>query len=71
MDSDSHCDWLGYAVRFVFGGLLGLVVGWYVCGHEHIDAPAAWYVLLGAVVACGAAAAYWGDAFWFRLRDWL
>lgn len=66
----SH-DGFRFGVRFFFGALLGLLVGFSLWARCMDAGPEGWWFLPGTAGILGLAAAYWGDDFWERLKDWL
>jgi hypothetical protein len=63
--------WVAFSVRFFFGAILGLLFGFRVAAWNFDGGAGAWAWVSGSAVLFGAAAGYWGDAFWHNLRDWL
>ncbi len=61
---------LRFGVRFFFGALLGLLLGFSLWARS-MDGLEGWFIMPSLAGVMGLAAACWGDDFWFRLKDWL
>jgi hypothetical protein len=64
-------DWFAFSVRFFFGALLGLFLGFILWVRAADGGADGWIVVGGSVVLLGVAAGYWGDSFWHALKYWL
>jgi hypothetical protein len=62
-----------FAIRFLFGAVLGMFLGFLVWFPEIVDLPALGVTLLfvAPAVICSLAAAYAGDRFWEEVLPWL
>jgi hypothetical protein len=66
-------EWIGFAVRFVCGAIIGVVVGfsWVFLLSPFESAAGDWVVFVAAVLICAFLAVRYGDAFWTRILEWL
>ena len=71
-------DWLAWVLQFIFGGVVGLVLGFYAIScRSHYYATGSSYLLesrdvmpflIGASLLGGALASYFGDRLWMEDR---
>ena len=62
-------DWLGFVVRFICGGMLGVIVGAYWWAHGDLNDHGTVYIVAGVLVV-GLLSAIFGDDFWENIRGW-
>jgi len=66
-------EWIGFAVRFVCGAIIGVFVGfsWVFLLSPFDSAAANWAIFGVAVLLCAFLAVKYGDTFWARILEWL
>jgi hypothetical protein len=73
LDQPESPDRFERIVRFVCGGLFGLVLGLglAVGVFEFEDAPEVMSTTIGCALLCAVLAMRFGDRFWYILSNWL
>jgi hypothetical protein len=74
--ADRHAaarTWIGFAVRFVCGAVIGVFVGfsWVFLLSPFESAAGNWAVFAAAVLICAILAARYGDTFWTSILRWV
>ena len=66
-------EWIGFAVRFVCGAVIGVFVGfsWVWLLSPFDGAAANWAIFSAAVLLCAFLAVRYGDTFWTGILRWL
>lgn len=68
-DAARPFDWLGFLVRFVLGGLLGVLLSFRVMIYLSLQSPRIMYIgIVTTILGCAFASGFGGDAFWRALR---
>jgi hypothetical protein len=68
-DAARPFDWLGFLVRFVLGGLLGVLLSFRVMIYLSMQSPTVMYIgIVTTILGCAFASGFGGDAFWRALR---
>ncbi len=75
-DKRPRLDRIEFWVRFICGGLLGVLVGGEFFVYSAVFRPPDWLVILtclGCVLGVAFASARWGDQFWYAIfrRRWM
>jgi hypothetical protein len=65
--------WIGFAVRFACGAVIGVLVGfsWVLWLSPFESAAGNWTVFGAAVLICAFLAVRYGDTFWTGILRWL
>ena len=67
MHGERPSDSFEFWARFVFGAVVGSGLGFLLWLYILPRAEVPWMAVPIAVIACGLAAAWWGDRFWYAL----
>ena len=75
MSYHSGFDWSSFKAHFVFGAIVGAIigVGWWLKSPDASSASARDglpYIIGGALIV-GLVAAFLGEFFWRRISDWF
>lgn len=75
MSYRKHFDWEGFSVQFVFGALVGLVLGfgfWLKSPQAaSTSATPGYFYIGGTALIFGIVAGFIGDRFWHASGSWF